>query len=129
MGRLVIFDTYPTLDDCAHVCYGGTAGHAYNQAFWSQERAERIAWIDIALIHPNKIHPDEGIPTNQKYLLCIPPEAPGQESEYYVAIVRVLNSKTVAFLTAYGISNNQYQKFAMIGPRVFPAPQPKRKKR
>ena len=78
---------------------------------------------------PEQIHPDEEIPTNQKYLLYVPPEAPGQESEYYVTIVRVLNAKTVAFLTAYDISPKQYQKFAMIGPRIFPPPQPKRKKR
>jgi hypothetical protein len=129
MGRRVIFDTYPTLDDCAHTCYGGTAGHAYNSAFWNQERAERIAWIEIALTRPNRVHPDEKIQTNQKYLLYVQPEAVEQDAEYYVVIVRVLNPKTVAFLTAYPISHSKFQEFGRIGPRVYPPSQPKKKKR
>ena len=130
LGRRVLFDTYPTLDDCAHVCYGGEAGHAYKAEHWRQDRAERIAWIEYALTQPNKIHPDATISTNEKYLLYVPPEMPEQEAEYYMVIVRRLNNpKTVAFVTAYGISRKNYDEFEQVGPRIYPAPRPKKRKK
>ncbi|RYE13381.1 MAG: hypothetical protein EOP45_21275, partial [Sphingobacteriaceae bacterium] len=64
LNRRVTFDMYPSLDDTAHVCYGGKDDHAYKAEYWVQERAERIAWIEVALTNPNFIHPDKWMSTN-----------------------------------------------------------------
>src|ERR1043166_9145314 len=88
LGRVVLFDTEPLRDDCAHVCYGGLPGQPYNPVQWDEKRAERIAWIERALIEPNKIHPDRDYPDRHKYLLYLPPDSPQDEGEFYCVIVR-----------------------------------------
>lgn len=130
LGRRVLFDQEPLLDDCAHVCYGGINGRPYNPDCWYPQRAERIAWIERALTAPKKIHPDENYSDRHKYLLFLPPdEGTEQENEFFCVIVRVLGSKTVAFLTAYDISQATFDKYGNVGPRIYPPPTPKRKKR
>ena len=129
LGRRVLFDQEPLLDDCAHVCYGGTAGRPYNPEFWSPERAHRIAWIGQALAAPNKIHPDKDYASRHKYLLFLPPdEGTPQDNEFYCVIVRVLNRRTVAFLTAYNVTSRTFDEYGNVGPRVYPPPKPKKRR-
>jgi hypothetical protein len=129
LGRRVQFDTEPTLDDCAHVCYGGLPGQPYNPDEWKQHRAVRIAWIEYALKQPNKVHPDRIHPDRHKYLLYVAADDPRDSPDFYCVIVRVLNSKTVAFLTAYGVEQKIFQEYGSVGPRLYPVPKPKKKRR
>lgn len=129
LGRRVLFDQEPLLDDCAHVCYGGTNNRAYKEEFWDQKRAERIAWIERALIAPTKIHPDSIYKDRHKYLLFLgPDDHKTQDNEFYCVIVRVINPFTVAFLTAYPIDQKTFDRYAQIPPRIYP-PSKKKKKR
>jgi hypothetical protein len=129
LGRRVQFDTEPRLDDCAHVCYGGLPGQPYNPDAWKPRRATRIAWIEHALKNPTKVHPDKDYPDRHKHLLYVAADDPKEEPDFYCVIVRVLNAKTVAFLTAYDVSAETFQEYGGVGPRIYPAPKPKKKRR
>ena len=133
MKRLVLFDQYPTLDVCAHVCYGGVAGCAYNADCWDEKRAERIEWIKLALTSSNVVHPDKDGPERHKYLLHVPPdEGTNQADEFYCVIVRQISKKTVGFITAYCIDQRTMDQYARVFPRIYPPSNPmtsKKKKR
>ena len=95
---------------CSHVCFGGSVGHWGNITYWSQERAERILWIEAALTSPNiKIHNDSVHEKRRRYLLVV--DAVPEENlptEFFCVIVEVKNKKTVNFVTAYPIEAKQY---------------------
>lgn len=128
LGRRVLFGMEPFLDDCAHVCYGGTKGHAYVKEYWYQDRAVRLAWIERTLTDPTRIHPDEDIPKRHKYLLYLPLDDETQDYEFFCVIVRVMDSKTVAFLTAYNISRDTFYQYGNVAPRVYPPTERKKKR-
>ena len=129
MNRLVIFDDNPDLDDCAHVCYGGTKGYAYDPARWDELRAERIGWIYTALTAPTKVHPDKDGCGRHKYLLVMPPdEGTEQLIEFYCVIVRVISKKAVAFITGYYIDRTTMDVYSNEMPRIYPKSPPKKRR-
>jgi hypothetical protein len=121
MNRLVLFGQNPKVEDCAHVCYGSDA--AYQEFAWDEKRAERIAWIALALKSPNEIRPDKDGPGREKYLLRIASDSQsGQDEEYYCVVVEVRSKKCVGFITAYYINSVQFDKYGREAPRIYPRP-------
>jgi len=90
----------------------------------------RAAKPAVALAQANTIHPDKDGGGREKYLLFMPPdEGSDQDNEFYQVLVRRINSKTVMFVTAYGISQKVYDEYKRVGPRIYPPPAPKKSKR
>src|ERR1700691_5014502 len=106
LGNVVIFNR----DRCEHVCFK-SSDRVWNKGQrdnWSQERAERIAWIRLALETPNFIRET---PTGSwVYLREIPADRENNLApELYAAVVDATEhkhskAKQVYFLTAFRIT-------------------------
>ena len=132
LGNLVVFDK----DRCHHVCFKSedTVHNKGPRSAWSQERAERIAWIKTALETPKYIRCS---PTGN-WVYMIEVEADQQNNlnqELFIVIVTAGTKRRPAnifFRTAYSISGQQWSNFKkteQIYNAVAPPPlKPKKRK-
>ena len=132
LGNLVVFDA----DRCHHVCFK-SADAVHNKGereVWSQERAERIAWIETALKSPNYIR---HTPTDAwVYLLEVEADRDNNFSqELYVVFVNAEKRNaptTVFFLTAFRIDYNKWNEYkkqkSIYDAKPRPPLKPKKKK-
>jgi hypothetical protein len=140
LGRRVEFlpnqhDAFVHRDNFAHACFGGKRQKWYTEAYWDQMRAERILWIEEALVNPDRICRDVVFYTNEKYLLKV--LRAGQDAEYYCVVAenkgRDSSGKEIMeFITGYHIDWRTYSNYESIRPWVFPQRPPitpKNKKR
>ena len=129
--RQVLFGQYPPFEDAAHVCYGGPKENVGKVEEWKEERAERIAWIELAITSPNFIVTGN-TPNGQVYLLYLGPD-PGtvQEPEYYCVVVNAYESRLneVEFVTAYDVTYTEYDRMRKYGSQIYPKPTPRRRKK
>ena len=89
LGRTVTFDD----ESCRHVCFEKDPFHRSNPAMkhtrlvWSQERAERIPWIGLALSDPAEIRWNHQVNNHQAYLLAVPQRNVQRPAiRYYVSV-------------------------------------------
>lgn len=116
---------------CWHVCYKrdeDDRSERRRRDIWSQERAERIAWIMPALNDPRtELRPNDKDPINKvNYLLVVEPDPSAHlPQEYYLVVARRISRSTLSFLTAYPITWRQWKGYRDAGPAFYP---PKKKK-
>ncbi|GAB4460555.1 MAG: hypothetical protein OHK0029_24750 [Armatimonadaceae bacterium] len=77
------------------------------------------------------MHPDKDYPDRHKYLLYIAAELPNEAAEFFCVIVKLMkrDKNSVEFLTAYDINQKTFQEYGGIGPRIYPEPKKKTKRR
>jgi hypothetical protein len=128
LGRVVEF----LPDACRHVCSKGDPGDYYRKLprGWEQARAERIPWIFPTLLTPYEIRPSHQTEGNQVYLLSFPAD-PGAENawERFGVYVEPISHDRVVFRTAFPMSQAYWDAARLKGPRIYPVPTPKRKRR
>jgi hypothetical protein len=121
LGRTVLLRR--KLDDCEHLCYVEHRDDVYKQGrrhVWSQTRAERIGWLELALMHPDEVRPDPD-PNCQIYLLTIPADpSTGAAQERYGAVVEVETKTCVRLCSAYPMDESKWNKVRRSGVAVYP---------
>ncbi len=122
LGRLVEFPS----DACRHVCFTPEA-KGKPRTVWSQERAERLPWIQAVLICPTvEIRPSHTQHGTEGYLTRVA-SADGDADELFMVYVRPIDDARVTFVTAF-VPALFYWQAAMRGKRIYPPRTPKPKK-
>jgi hypothetical protein len=120
LGRTVEF----TPDACKHVCYKGQDDDPWSQRprEWSQERAERIPWIRLALTDPGtEVRPNFRDPDRFSYILILEADpAQGLSREFYGVITRPLPGKRVEFLTGFPFDFDYWKQMRDGGAPLYP---------
>jgi hypothetical protein len=125
---------FPT-DACRHVCFKPTEEDPYGRLardVWSQERAERIPWILVALTDPGiEVRPNPQRPDRLSYILVVDAEPlVGLPQEYFGAVCEPTRSGVVQFVTAFPMDQAYWARWRRAGRRFYPpTPRPRRKKR
>lgn len=126
LGRLIEFPE----GACRHVCFKSSESDCYGQGprdTWSQERAERISWIEAALSDPaTEIRPHLLDPGKQVYLPSMDGEH-GPREWFFVVVVRI-GAEKGEFVTAYPVPYHYWSTWRKGGRRIYPPPAQKFKK-
>jgi hypothetical protein len=127
LGRNVSFSSAA----CEHVCF--KADERGSRRIWSQERAERIPWIRVALTQPNEVRPSHQREKNQVHLLLLEAEpSEGVTKEFFGVYVRPLSDTAVEFVTAFPLDERYWQQARRGGKPLYPpslAPTAKKRRR
>jgi hypothetical protein len=130
--RRVLFDE----ERCEHVCFKDVPGskHGEQHRVWSQERAERIRWVETALRTPDSIRPSHTAAGRQVYMvegtLEVPSGTVWQWFMVYVEPEAARRAKKVDFITAFPPDTLQYWKDAgHQAPRLYPPSKHRGRKR
>jgi hypothetical protein len=129
LDRQVVFE----LDACWHVCSQAAPGdtrHAKPRV-WTQERAERILWIEPALTDAQtEIRPSHMTEGREVYLFWVPADpAAGLNQERFYVVVEPIDEARVLFVTAYPIGERYWNEAKRKGPRLYPPPKPPKPRR
>lgn len=122
LGNLVLFPEH----SCRHVCFKGDVGDRYSRSRrenWSQERAERIGWIQFALCDlRTEVRPNDHDPDNRlNYIFIAEADPPnGLEQEYFVVVAERSDRVTMTFITAYAIDHAAWRKYRQAGAALYP---------
>jgi len=116
LGNQVWFDH----SSCWHVCHKRDEedrSARRKRDRWSQERAEHIPWIEVALASPQtEVRPNNHASQNRlNYLLAI-------EGEYYVVVAERNAAKpnVVWFITAYPMEHRDWVEYRKAGLALYP---------
>ena len=131
LGNRVVFNR----DRCAHICYKpeNKRWNTGPRDQWEQDRAERIPWIPAALQAPKYIRATTENGKMWAYMLEVPADTQSDlKPELYAAIVdagQVDPDRTGAvwFVTAYTITNAEWQEWKRNRPWIYPSPAPPKK--
>ena len=125
LGRKVVFQE----NACKHVCFKTAEPERFQQLprdSWSQERAERIPWIRLALTEPEEVRPSHVNPTNQAYFVTVSSSSESTVSdECFLVLVKPLG-EWVEFVSAFPIDQAYRAQVKRSGPRIYPAPAPQK---
>jgi hypothetical protein len=111
-------------DACEHVCYKGREEDPYGKLprTWSQERAERIPWILLALTDPRtEVRPNFRHRERFSYILIIEADpARGYSREFYGVITRPISPGRVEFLTGFPFHFDYWRQMRDGGAPLYP---------
>lgn len=139
-GLRVVFEAVEGDHPCKHLCFKrpGSAADPYRQLSrveWSQERAERLAWIGPVLANPLAIRMSHQGTGNLVYLAFVEadPRVTPQADERYLVLVSPRDAETACFLSAWRVHPGPYWEDASRkGTKLWPEPQqplPKKRRR
>ncbi len=107
LNRIVRFPK----DSCRHVCFRRDHDKRGDRSrvLWSQERAECIGWILIALTDPTEIRSNHQNWNNDAYLLAYPSgERRRPAKRYYVTVAPDSDGRDVTFVTGYPVQQSYW---------------------
>lgn len=112
---------------CHHVCFKGDEEDRYSRSRrenWSQERAERIGWIKVALTGvTTEVRPDRAIYNRLNYLLIVDADPERQlPQEFYCVVAERIDARTVTFITAFPLDHQGWAGRRRAGKALSPTP-------
>lgn len=131
LGNLVEFPP----GACRHVCFKPPEADPYGRLpreVWSQERAERIPWIDVALSDPGtEVRPNIARPDRLSYFLTVEADpARGLPVEYYGIVAEPQGPGLMTFITGFPLGDHAtFARWRRAGARLYPPPAPPKPKR
>ena len=128
LGRRVVFPP----EACAHVCFKDQRDDRYRKLsrVWTPERAARIPWILAALLTPQEVRPSHQTEGHQAFLLLVEGDpATGTAWERFGVYVEPTVPGRVLFVTAFPMDRWYWDDARLKGPRLYPPPKPRRKRR
>jgi hypothetical protein len=97
---------------------------------WTPERAARIPWILPALITPDEVRPSHQPEGHEAFLLLVEGKpSTGTVWERFGVYVEPVAADRVTFVTAFPMEKWYWDAARLKGPRRYPPPKPKRRRR